>query len=288
MTQPTSQTKPSCGFVFGVSGADYARLAERAAQTLRDVTPNAQIDLFTDADVQPGVFDQVHPLDKSWFRPKFEAMRRSRFDRTVYLDADIFVVADISDIFEVLDKFDIAAVHNQRRNSPWARTMWNRDMPNAFPQINGGLVGLKNTPEVIALIERVEQALIDENLSKDQPVFREAIFDSDLRLAILPPEYNFMEYRQAEMLSHVHTAPRVIHHFKLHRHIDKGRAAIGSLNKLMGPQLAAHVRRLLDADRTLNPSATRKMLPMVDRGLLGGLRLIWLQLCKTVANLFLR
>ena len=60
------------GFVFGVSGREYADLAVRAARSLRAVAPDALIDIFTDVDVPDDLFDQVHPLEQSWFRPKFE------------------------------------------------------------------------------------------------------------------------------------------------------------------------------------------------------------------------
>ena len=63
---------------------------------------------------------------------KVDAMRLSRFDRTLYLDADIRVLADPGDMFEVLDRFDIALAQDQNRNSPQALTEDRQPFPNAF------------------------------------------------------------------------------------------------------------------------------------------------------------
>ncbi|MDT0681735.1 putative nucleotide-diphospho-sugar transferase [Roseicyclus sp. F158] len=260
------------GFVFGVSGAEYAQLAARAAQTLRAVAPDANIDIYTDAEVPDGIFDQVHKLEMSWFRPKFEALRRARFERVVYLDADMYFLADISDIFEVLEEFDFAACHNQRRNSDWSNTLWRRPIPAAFPQINGGLMGMRKSPGTLALIEETERALQDEKLDKDQPVLRELLFLSKLRLAILPPEYNFVEFRMAEAMNENHAAPRVLHHWRLRWHITHGTQQIHNIPGYMGPGLYEHIKRLVANDRNLGASKVVKVKPYADTGVLGGLR----------------
>ena len=200
-SEQTQADRLSCGYVFAASGAGHVKLAEAAARTLRRVAPAAQIDLFADGTPSDAtVFDRVHALDRTWFRPKFEALRRSRFGRTIYLDSDIVVIADPSDIFDVLERFDIAAVHNQHRNSEHATQIWRREIPAAFPQVNGGLIGIRRSDAVLALIGQVEAALrADPKLKRDQVPLRELLFDSDLRIAILPPEYNRMQVRHAEV-----------------------------------------------------------------------------------------
>ena len=81
-----------------------------------------------------------------WFRSRIDAMARTRFERTLHLDADVLAVADLRDVFEVLDRFDIALAHDQRRNSPAANATWRRPLPNAFPQFNGGVIAYRRTP----------------------------------------------------------------------------------------------------------------------------------------------
>src|SRR5579859_6488757 len=45
------------------------------------------------------------------FADKIDAMTRSPFAQTIYLDTDTFVAAEITELFELLERFDIAAAH---------------------------------------------------------------------------------------------------------------------------------------------------------------------------------
>ncbi len=265
------------GFVFAVSGDRHGPVAVNAAQSLRAVCPDAQIDLFCDTDV-PGseVFDQVHYITRSWFRPKFEALRESRFDRTIYLDADMFIVGDPTDIFDVLDRFDFAGVHNQHRNSDHALQIWRQPIPAAFPQINGGLIAIKRSEAVLKLIDDVEQALIDDpKLRRDQAPMRELLYLSDLRVAILPPEYNLMQYRWIEPLTRKDTAPRILHLLRFNGHIKHTDKRITRPQDAIGPVHWHHVQRMLAADRTLDGTWDPRLRPLADKGLGGYISKVW-------------
>jgi hypothetical protein len=264
----------SCGFVLAASGADYTDIAYRTAHSMRAVMPDANIDLFTDQNVEPGPFDQVHQLENSWFRPKFESLRRSRFDRTVYLDSDILVIADISDIFQVLNNFDVAMAHDPLRNSTNGLRKWRQDIPNAFPQLNGGLIGIKSSQQTDRFLIAVEDALRTDKLPKDQPVVRELLYQSELRLAVLPPEYNFFDFPQAETFSDLHTAPRVIHHYRLQPKFSSGGKSITTVRTLVGPYLYAHLQHLISRDQTLGSTSKHRIKPLIEKGFWGRLRVI--------------
>ena len=121
----------------------------RAAESVARVSPGLPIDLATDEPVEPGVFAAVTVLDDPWFRSRIDAMAATRFERTLHLDADVLAVADLRDVFEVLDRFDVALAHDQARNSPAANAVWRRPLPAAFPQFNGGVIAYRRTPEVL-------------------------------------------------------------------------------------------------------------------------------------------
>ena len=118
------------GVLFVATGAGYRRLAARAAASVARVSPGLPIDLATDEPVEPGDFATVTLLDDPWFRSRIDAMAATRFERTLHLDADVLAVADLRDVFEVLDRFDIALAHDQARNSPAANTVWRRPLPD--------------------------------------------------------------------------------------------------------------------------------------------------------------
>lgn len=179
------------GFVFVATGEEiYVDLAARAARTLKRHCPQYPIHLFTDKEMSDPVFDQVHVEKDRWFRAKIDALLESPFQRTVFLDADIHVVGDISDIFSLLDRFDIAVAHDQSRHRKSAH--WHQNFTTAFPQFNTGVIGLKKTSESSAFLQQWKKQLSESGMKKDQPIFRELLWDSNLRIATLPPEYNLM------------------------------------------------------------------------------------------------
>ncbi|MFD0978144.1 putative nucleotide-diphospho-sugar transferase [Tropicimonas aquimaris] len=250
------------GFVYAATGEMYVALAVRSARSLREAIPDARIHLFADIDCTDEVFDAVHRLSRSHFRPKFEALRSSPFERSVYLDADTYVSADISDIFDLLQQFDIAGAHVFRRNSRACRRYYRDPLPNSFPQINTGVLGLRRNKRTHAFLEAVEGEMDASDAQFDQAVFRELLFHSDLRLAVLPPEYNFKEPGKAAILSSDDTAPRVIHESRLHGTYDPDVGLLESLEALNGPDLLRHVEALIAADRYLHPAATGKVRPL--------------------------
>ena len=159
----------------------------------RRAPPRASPSTSTPTPPSPTRLRRVHLLETVWFRSRIDAMARTRFERTLHLDADVLAVADLRDVFEVLDRFDIALAHDQWRNSPAANAQWRRPLPNAFPQFNGGVIAYRRTPEVLAFLAAWADALRASGLKRDQPVLRELLWESDLRIATLPPEYNLLD-----------------------------------------------------------------------------------------------
>ncbi|MFV0243903.1 MAG: putative nucleotide-diphospho-sugar transferase [Qingshengfaniella sp.] len=261
MTTPVSPAPR--GVVLAASGRRYVTLARQTAESIAATCPGLPVDLFTDGDTDPGPFAQVHKLDRSWFRPKFEALVRSRFERTLYMDVDIVVVGDLSDVFDILDRFDIAATHVQNRNQSFAMRPWRKPLPNAFPQINGGLMAVKRSADTDALFQAVQQALIEENLPQDQPVLRELLYDSDLRLAILPPEYNLRDRTLWRFSGSKLPAPRVLHNTAfITRMTDDGPPP--SPDQIYGRWFMRHVRKMIAADRQLTPGTRARAAAPFD------------------------
>ena len=253
------------GFVFATTGRGYLKLARRAARSLRAVCPHPPIDLFTDQEVDDPVFARVVRLETDSRRPKIEALLRSRFERTICLDADILVLADISDVFDVLERFDMAMVQEQFRNHAFSTAIWRRHLPPAWPQFNSGLVGIRRSTQVDRLLGDWQRAMLEGGLKRDQPVLRELLFDSALRVAVLPPEYNLMSVREMGAWTSDFTAPRVIHHHVLHRHIGKKMKQVETVEDLLGRPMARHLQRLLEADQYLAPGNSADYVPAMAR-----------------------
>lgn len=246
------------GVIFATTGKNYTELAERAARSVKDTCPGLAVDLFTDQSVHMPVFDRVHRLEDPWRRSKIDAMAATRFDKTLYLDADLFVIADIRDVFEVLNRFDIAMVQDPIRNGKLCHVVWRKQLPNGFPQFNSGVVAYRRTPEVIELIKGWSAAVRANDFARDQPVLRELVWDSDLRVATLPQEYNLMRFKGLHLWKTRLAAPRIIHSPQLHKHFTKNKSRVDTVEDLLGPLIASKLPVLISADRSLARMAGRE------------------------------
>lgn len=205
------------GVILIAAGAPYARAASRAARSVRVHAPSLAVDLFTDApEFAEDVFDQIHPLEGPHKRSKVDHVHRSRFARTLYLDTDIRVVKDISEMFAVLDRFDIALAHAHARNREETKTVWRIKMPDAFPQVNGGVMLFKSSPAVLELLRAWGPAYHSAGFKKDQVTLRELLWLSDLRIHILPPEYNVRYEKYMRVWEEKEAIPRILHFSAFH------------------------------------------------------------------------
>jgi len=247
-----SMTGDRCGVVFVATGAEkYLELAGRAAASVKKHCPGLAVDLFTDAPRTIPVFDRIHVLADPWFRSKIDGLLQSRFERTLYMDADMIVLADMRDIFEVLDRFDVALVHDWYRNSPLHHTFWRKPLPAAFPQFNGGLLAIRRSPATTAFLEDWKAAVKATDTGRDQISLRELLWDSDLRIATMPEEYNLLLIQGLQYWNTDFAAPRIIHSPQFHRQYERYKAARDPAAERMGAVAAAKLPTLIAADRGL-------------------------------------
>jgi len=186
----------SCGFVYVATGPKYVAEACASAATLRTAMPSAQIALITDFSPGPEaarLFSHVtlrpdaerRPIDKllAWYAP---------FDRCVFLDTDTLIAGDITDLFDLLDSFDLAATVETLRGLHYTLP----DVPASFSEYNTGVVVFRRTPEVAAFFktwrEDYDRLHASHGFVSDQPAFRWAAFRSQIRIAPVPSEYHFI------------------------------------------------------------------------------------------------
>lgn len=208
-----SPPPPTRGVIFAATGDRHVRLVQRAAESLRRIHSHLEIDLFTDSAGRDigAPFSRVVELEDVWFRSKIDAMRLTRFEHTIYLDADVIVIADIEDVFDLLDRFDIAAAHDQEANSAHGTKIWREELPACFPQFNSGVLVYRAVPAVLDLIREWGEVVRTEEHKRDQPALRELLWQSDLRINTLPAEYNYSQIRNVLLFRAHQIAPRIIH-----------------------------------------------------------------------------
>jgi hypothetical protein len=146
-----------------------------------------------------------HPGFVSRIEAFFAGAEREGCDRILFLDTDIEVTGDISGVFRLLDRFDIAVAHAPYRYNEDAA-----DIPDAFPEFNVGVVAVRKSPASLALLQAWRAAYLaqPEWWHNDQVAFRRAVWETDVRVATLPPEFNFRPARYDGK-----SVPRVLHGF---------------------------------------------------------------------------
>jgi hypothetical protein len=163
-----------------------------SARSVRRQMPDVPIIVCTDlVDLPPDVFDEIRVLEnpRHSFIDKIAPLRETPFERTLFLDTDTFVAAPVLDLFEVLDRFELAVSHAPfRHDRPFVT-------PNCFAELNTGVMAYRKTAAVDALLVdwlRLYEKEVAETgkMDSDQPAFREALYRSTVPFYVLPSEYN--------------------------------------------------------------------------------------------------
>jgi len=201
----------ACGVVFIASGAFHAAAAAAAAKSIRATNPWLAIDLFTDVETKSELFDRVVKIANGHLRSKVDYLAASRFERTLYLDSDTRVVEDLLPLFALLDRFDLALAHSHQRRGARQNIFWRQPLPEAFPQINGGIILYRQNREVQECMESWKRAYHEAGFKWDQITLRELIWNSDLRFYVLPPEYNVRYAKYLEVWSKDEATPKILH-----------------------------------------------------------------------------
>jgi hypothetical protein len=187
----------SNGIIYVATGQKYVEEALISARSAKRHMPDVPISLYTDVEgggiYGAGVVDsviRVAEVDHSC-RDKIRPLLSTPYEKTLFLDTDTFFCEPVYDVFDLLDRFDIAvcaAPDRYQYDLP--------DLPDCFTEFNSGVIAFRNSPRTIDLLNTWEQTFFkmlaeDERSYRDQHSLREALYRSEVRLFVLPPEYNF-------------------------------------------------------------------------------------------------
>ena len=211
--------QPKNGLLYITYGRKYVQAAIHSANTARNHCPGILIHMFVDQKCyeefgfakDPSPFTSVGVIENPHRRSKVDYISQTPFDNTLYMDSDTTVAQDISGVFGVLERFDMAATHAQRRNGNRANEYWTKPIPSAYPHFNGGIILYRRTPKVVDLLRNWSVAFAESGSDHDQATLRELIWDSDLRMATLPPEYNVRYLKYKFLWSRSEAMPMIYH-----------------------------------------------------------------------------
>lgn len=183
------------GFFYVATGQSFIDETVDSARSLKAVMPDANITIYTDLidQVPDGVFSQVLELkDPVYsFRDKVIPIMDPPYDKVVFLDTDTYIMEPLGELFDLLDQFEFAAIHAPNR----AWKGYDYEVPDCFTEFNSGVLVYQKCEAVSAMMNEwftLYEEQIKENgiKSPDQPPLRAALYRSNVKSTVLPPEYN--------------------------------------------------------------------------------------------------
>lgn len=213
----------STGIIFVASGDLYVSNAIRAANSVRRFHPDLPIHLFTDEEGIALVglptgkpFTTTSQIKNPHRRSKIECMANSPFDHTLYLDTDIKLAGEIEHLFKILEKYDIALCHEHRRSEAKMSVKWQFTLPNSFPQFNSGVVLFRKNSAMENFFRQWAENYHAAGIKQDQVTLRELLWISEVKLFVLPPEYNIRYLKYVLLWSPLEVVPRIYHLRRYH------------------------------------------------------------------------
>ncbi|QGA81058.1 putative nucleotide-diphospho-sugar transferase [Candidatus Nanohalobium constans] len=179
--------KDSEGVVYIVTEENYFREFEKSAKQLKK-TNDVPITLITLEEKQYDFIDEnIVVDDPGKGSDKIYLLEKTPYDRTLYLDTDTYVVDEINELFDVLNQFELAI-----RRAPQRASEEMEDVPPTFSELNTGVISYRKTDDVQQLFDDWKELYEDRSYEshRDQPVFRKALYYSDVDFTTIPSEYN--------------------------------------------------------------------------------------------------
>jgi hypothetical protein len=206
MTEPLQPDRPArdrtgWGVLYVAIGASHLEEARASAASVKRQMPDLSTTVFTDLDRPAEEFDIIELIrpERFTYGVRIDCLRRTPYQRTLHIDTDTRLCADVSELFEVLEDFDVGGIAAPRKPQ-WG----DEKVPECFSQINGGVILYRSTDGVFAWLDdwlrlyeedlgmgekRLTTRLM-KRIPSDQPSLRITLYKSGLRLIFLPTEYN--------------------------------------------------------------------------------------------------
>ncbi len=169
----------------------HLRMAKLSAISMKEMHPKLSITLHTNLPYDPGdltVFDDIKTtsglLGNLWAY-KHKCLFESPYDRTLHIDADTYIMDGISEVFDVLDRFDLAIPM-----STWYMKDDNPRIPICFPELAGGFFTWVNNQRMRSFFNQVKEYCEKWDSNNDEGIMREVLYNSNIRFFVLPNEYN--------------------------------------------------------------------------------------------------
>lgn len=260
----TTRQEHTAGIIYSCSGKSYIDEALVSARSSLRYNPLPHV-LFASVKSAQAIVGEpalsIVPFKPSGdpYLDKISNIRRSPFQRSIFLDTDTFVLGQIVPVLHLLDTYDLAACL-----APGYRGLQDPDVPEAFYELNSGFIAFRACERVASFLAdwqetyatwRARPPFENAGFGDDQPPFRHCAWVRGLHVIVLGPEYNYRTPVPGTVVDSV----RVIH-----GRVDYDRVA-AKLNEQSGPRSfpayrppAALPGRFLDTVRRHTPRRLKR------------------------------
>lgn len=188
----------SHGVIYIATGEEFIGEVETSAEQLNRVMPDLDISLFSDQPPETEVINNhIEIEDPEYdFIDKISRLKETPYDRTLYLDSDVYVNEPIPEVFEILDRFEMAAALDAHQQPA---IDGGHEAPDIYdgrydptPEYNTGVLAYRMTDPVKHCFDVWESAYDSKNHWAGQPSFIPGLYKSDVRICTLPRRYNYI------------------------------------------------------------------------------------------------
>lgn len=192
--------------IFWIATEDYITEADQSALSVKQCMPDVERILllsdnrYSDPDFYNSLpdrltgFDVVSALTVRSNKPYFQDfvwwLNQSldileKYEKLLYLDTDIYMAHPVYEMFDLLDKFDLASTH-----AP-ARIIFDTqsEVPECFTELNTGVTAFRNNSDIRQLFHRWLELYTDD-YENDQTPLRQALWELGTKHYVMSPEYN--------------------------------------------------------------------------------------------------
>lgn len=183
------------GVFFIAFGEQYINEAVFCAKSIKENT-NLPIAICCDEIKQNDkyLFKKIIYITPNHERSKVDFLEVTPFECSLYLDSDTQVLEDITPIFRILEKYDIAFTHDfSRKRFRWSKIIPEyENIPDGFSELGGGVMLYRKSKaiEFIDLWKNYFYKYYKLTNGWDQASLRIAAWESQCSLYVLPPEFN--------------------------------------------------------------------------------------------------
>ena len=233
------------GFLYIVTGDGYAQECIFSIRSLKKYD-NSKICVYSEEKYRAlfeGECDFFCVINTKIKRPKVEYISQSPFKNTIYLDSDTFINYDITELFDLLEKYDFcSAFCNARKRENYSNLIPEYGLiPYSFSEVNSGVMVFNDSDAVKELFMNWKDyyyKFLGKTNGWDQPSLRVSLWNSNVKICHLPPEYNVRPksvYQKVKnnkhILGNMHMEPR-IYHMHYSPEVHNGKFEIDDLNEL--------------------------------------------------------